>query len=458
MKSHNSLRKRRRLRERPMRELLLWFVLPALVLVIGAFSFAARYVDPAPPERVVMASGAEGGAYARYAQRYREILAREGIELVVKPSAGSLDNLSLLLDPRSEVDVSFVQGGTVNVQVGESLRSLGSVAVEAVWVFVRAHALADVRKGAFARRIPVTLAELAHRRIAIGAPGSGGRQLALQMLALSGVGAQNATLLEIGGAEAVEALNDGEADALIIVGAPDAPIIQTLMKRPELRIARLQHVGAYTRGSPFLAEAVLPRGAFDIAADRPPFDVPLVATTANVVVRDRLHPAIVDLLMVAISEVHGGRTLFAGDNEYPAPKNLVAPLHDQAERYYKSGRPWLQRWLPFWVATWIERMAVLLLPLVAVVVPLSRVLPAAWNWRTKRRIFRYYGDLSRIESRIDNATHKERDSLLDELNALERQVASLPVHWFYGDLVYGLRSHSAIVRRRLDETSAAHTG
>lgn len=429
-------------RRRTRREFWLFFILPAIVVALGAFAFAFRYVDPAPPRKVSMATGLPDGYYDRIGKQYREILAREGIEVELRPSGGAVENLELLQREDDPVDIALVQGGALEGEPPDDLLSLGSVAVEAVWLFER------VRP----KMQPITrLADLKGLRVAIGAPGSGNLQLARLLLRDAGIEDADATLLPIGGVAIQIALEEGRIDAALVVGSADAQLVRKIAAMPGIRIAPLDHVDAYVRRYGFLHPVVLPRGVFDTRRDVPPQDVRLLATTANLVVRDDLHPAIVDLLMVAAAEAHGDRGVFADEHEYPKATELVVPLHEQAARFYKSGRPVLQRYLPFWIATWLDRMAVLLLPLVAIVLPAMRVIPALWQWRIKRRIFRHYSDLGRIEAQADQHPGAEvLDTLAQELDAIEHRIATLPVHWIYGDLVYGLRSHLSIVRGRIE--------
>jgi TRAP transporter TAXI family solute receptor len=428
------------------KDLLITVGLPAVV-IIAAFWFAARFIKPAPPDHFVMTTGASGGAYHLFAERYRDILKRERITITLKPSAGSIENFQRLQDANSGVEVALIQAGIHAGEPPEGLRSLGAVYYEPLWIFYRGKDEID------------KLGQFAGRRVAIGAEGSGTRALALQLLKASGIDTTAGDYLALGGNEAVKALIEESVDAALLVASPDAPIIRQLAKAKDIKLANLVQAEAFTRRFPFLTTLQLPRGVIDLAADLPPRDVTLLATTANLVVREEFHPALGFLLLQAAAEVHGRAGVLQKNGEFPAPRESEFLLADEAKRYYRSGTPFLQRYLPFWVANLIERMAVLLLPLVAVLLPLSKVLPALIEWRNRSRLFRWYRDLKSLESQVaHDANPAEIAGYFARLDDIEEGVNNTRVPSNYADHVYNLRIHIDLVRSRLHklETQAQH--
>ena len=420
-----------------VKDLFFIVVLPLLALV-AAFWFAARFIKPAPPDTFVMTTGADGGAYHLFAQRYRAILAREKINIALKPSAGSLENLQRLQDNISDVEVGLIQAGMVVGEPPAGLRSLGSVYYEPLWVFYRGTFEID------------KLSQLTGKRVAVGAEGSGTRALALQLLRASGVDNASADLLPLGANDAVKDLIDGSIDAALLVASPDAPTIQTLAKDKEVKLASLAQAEAFTRRFPFLTAIQLPRGAIDLAADLPSRDVTLLTTTANLVVKEGFHPALGFLLLQAATEVHGRAGVLQKPGEFPAAKESEFIIADEAKRFYKSGTPFLQRYLPFWLANLIERIAVLLLPFIAVLLPLFKILPLLIQWRNKSRVFIWYGELKSIEQQVAaNPDRAQFDSYLDRLDEIEEGVNHTRVSANYSDYVYNLRAHIELVRNRL---------
>ncbi len=431
---------RRQFNQEMLKDLLITGALP-LIAVFVAFWFAARFVKPAPPDKFVMTTGADGGAYHLFAQRYRDILKREKITVTLKPSAGSIDNLQRLQNSAANVDVGLIQAGVVVGEAPAGLRSLGAVAYEPLWIFYRGKDEID------------RLSQLAGKRVAVGADGSGTRALALQLLKASGIDGSSSELLPIGGNEAVSALIDETVDAALLVASPDAPTVQALAKAKDIKLASLVQAEAFTRRFPYLTAIQLPRGAIDLADDLPARDVILLATTANLIVKEDFHPALGFLLLQAATEVHGRAGVLQKAGEFPAAKEIEFLLADEAKRYYKSGTPFLQRYLPFWVANLIERMAVLLLPLVAVLLPLFKILPALIQWRNKSRLFKWYRELRYLEAQAAASTDPSRlGSYLDRLDEIENGVNNTRVGASYSDYVYNLRLHVDLVRHRLQRS------
>jgi TRAP transporter TAXI family solute receptor len=418
-----------------LKELVISLGPPVMLIALVAL-VAYKYVQPAPPRSFVITTGAEDGAYHLFAQLYRAILAREGIQVELRPSAGSVENLNRLLAPDSGIDVGFLQGGVTPPEGSARLVSLGALYYEPLWLFYRAGRPLDRIGG------------LGRRRVAVGPEGSGTRALALPLLTTSGAG--SATLRSLGGQEAVKALRDGTIDAAFFVASPDAPTIRQLVQERQLRLLSIANAEAYARRFPFLTPVVLPRGVFDLARDVPGDDVTLLAATANLVTREDFHPALAYLLLQAATEVHAGAGVLQRPREFPAAREAGIPLSDEAQRYYRSGKPFLQRFLPFWVANFIERMTVLLLPLIAVLIPAVKLAPAIYRWRVHSRILRWYGELRSLEAdiahRTDATTVAEDLKRLDEI---ERGVNATPVPTGFAHDFYNLCGHVAMVRGRL---------
>jgi TRAP transporter TAXI family solute receptor len=409
-------------------------------LVIGlAFLIAWHFVRPAPPDHFVIATGNESGAYHLFAQRYRDMLAQEKIRVELRPTSGSVENLKLLEDDGSGVEVALIQGGIADSNEEEpALRSLGALYYEPLWVFYRADTELN------------RLTQLAGRRIAAGPEGSGTRKLAVTLLKESGATRQAAQLSPLAGMAAAQALRQGRVDAALFVASPAAPVVQNLLKDPEIRLMNLAHAEAFAQRFSYLSAVTLLRGSVDIAADLPPRNINMVAVTAHLVVREDFHPALVSVLLQAASKVHSNAGIFHKAGEFPSARGGDFPVSEDAARYYKSGPPFLQRYLPFWVANLIERLLVLLVPLIAVVIPMMRIMPALYDWQIKRNIFRWYRDLKAVEIEMQDAARTSDASvLLTRLNEIERGVTTTKVPLNYWDYVYTLRSHIDLVRARL---------
>jgi len=436
---------RKRLREISLRDLLL-VALPALFLLVLGFWGAAQFIRPAPPKQIVLSSGGEGGAYQRFAARYKDVLARYGVTLVEKPSAGAVENLQRLRD--GQVDAGFFQGGSGRPADGDTLLSLGSFFYEPLWIFYRA----DLAKNGELERIT----QLKGRRIAIGPAASGTHKLAMELLEANGIDGAPSHLTEQSGLAAAQALQRGEVDAVFIVGATQSAAVWLLLYSDGVRLMNLSHADAYTRLLPQLDKLILPAGAVDLVRDIPAKDVTLVSPMATLLVGEDLHPALVDLLLQAAIEVHGGPGIFQKPGEFPNATQVDFPLSKEAERYYKSGKPFLQRYLPFWAATLVDRMVVLLVPILALLIPIFRFAPGLYNWRVRARIFRRYGELKFFERQVEQEPLKySREEWLKQLDAIEHGVNLMTTPLAFTDMFYTLKSHIGLVRETILRMAAA---
>lgn len=420
--------------------------LPLFALVLLAFWVTSRFVKPAPPDRVVLSTGAPGGAYERYAKRYATFFARNGVTLELRPSQGAVENLARLT--QGSVDAAFVQGGVAPAPEDEDapspIVSLGALYLEPVWVFARE-----------TPKAPQQLRDLAGKRIAIGSEGSGTQPLARLLLETTGVSARTATLLPLSPEEASAALAKGTIDAAIVVSGVSAPVVNDLVRRPDVEVVNLVHAQAIARQHAVMTPLVIPRGLIDIRADLPDHDVNTVAVTANLLVRSDLHPALAYLFLDAASEIHGRQTLLADAGRFPNPLRQEYPLSDEADRFYKTGKPFLQRYLPFWVANLADRMLVYLIPLIAVLVPTLRFLPDLIAYKPKSRIAGLYAKLRALESEIALTRDVARiPEYVDRLDAIEGEVTDAKVPGWYAHDLYALRGAIDLVRERLGRPGA----
>jgi TRAP transporter TAXI family solute receptor len=394
----------------------------------------------------VISTGSEGGAYQLYGKRYGELLAREGIHVDARASSGSVENVRRLADPRSDVSVAFVQGGVGNAEEQTELVTLAALYYEPLWVFYRGD------------RDLSLLGQLDHKRVAIGPEGSGSRSLAMTLFAASKVDGSRENFLPLGGAAAADALIAGKVDAAMFVAGVDAPYVQQLLRTKGVRLMNFGHAEALSRRFAYLAPVTLPRGVIDIAGDIPAHDVTLVATTAYLVARRDFHPALVSVLLEAVIRVHRGGGVFHRAGDFPAAREGDFPLGEEAQQFFKSGPPFLQRYMPFWVANLLQRLLVLLVPLVAVVIPVMRMFPGVYSWRVRSRVFRWYRELRLVEAEAAREPGPERvRELLARLDAIHDGVDQTRVPLAYSDYAYNLKSHIDMIRTRLQRLAAGRS-
>jgi len=424
-------------RARILRRDLIVAAAPAVAIIAAAFGITMLFVKPAPPRQLTIAVAPEEGGSRYYARRYQEILKRNGITLNIRETAGSLTNVKLLAAADSTVDVAFVQSGTAGGEQAANVVSLGSVNYVPLWVFYRGDPIEDVR-------------DLRGRRIAVGGAESGTRALALTLLAAAGADKPPTQLVPDEREAAIEELKRGEIDAVFLVSPADAPSIKKLAAAAGIRLLSFNRADAYSRRFPWLAKLILPRGVFDLATDVPDRDVVLLSPTLNLLARDSLHPALAYLLLRAATQVHGGSGMLTRSREFPAPREAGFPLSSEATRYYQAGVPFLQRYLPFWAANLVDRLWVMLVPIIAVVVPLGRAVPAFYRWRVRSRVFRWYARLKQIELQLEQDPGRESlDEMLRRLDDTERAVNLIPTPLAYAENLYFFREHVDVVRRRI---------
>ncbi len=415
---------------------------PFVVLAVALLVLAYWWLEPNPPKRVTLATGPAQSAYEEFGKRYAKALAAEGIEVVTVPSDGSAANLQLLRE--GKVDLGFVQGGTSDYSPDdeEKLASLGSLFVEPLWLFYREASARKVTPSATL----TSLTQLAGLRINMGTPGSGVPRLMAKLLESNRIDPATLPISTLPQTPATVAFLGGELDAIVFASAPESLMVQMLLQTPGVKLMNFAQSEAYSRRFAFLSPARLPRGVVDLAGNIPPEDVRLVAPTTALITRTSTHPALLQLFAQAGNQIHGGAGWFKRAREYPNIENNELPMAKEAERAIKSGPPLLQRYLTFWLANLVERMWLVLSIILALLLPLSRIVPPLYAFRVRSRIFRWYGQLRNIEVRIDTDNNS---TLLQELNALESHAEKIAVPLSYTDELYALRSNIQLVRKKL---------
>jgi TRAP transporter TAXI family solute receptor len=414
-----------------------WHVV-TIAVTAGAFACATVFLlSTMPPRSIAMATGPEGGGYYEIGKQYQALLARNGVELRLVATAGSVENLALLRDSHSGVNIALVQGGSVGKAAGE-LDSLGTLFYEPLWIFHRG----SLEDG--------TLAALRGRKVSIGPVGSGSYALLLQLLKRNEVDQDVGELLALPPQEAADKLLAGEIDAAALLASWDAPVVQQLIADERVELLNMARADAYVALYPFLSKATVPRGVGDLAKDLPPADVTVFATKASLVVRKDVHPAIQYLLLSTAVQIHSGVSMFHRAGRFPAAEGIELPLSNEAVQFYKSGQPFLQHNLPFWMASLVGRLLVLLIPIVAVLYPLMRFLPASYGWLMRRKIARLYGELRFLEDEITGGGEpSDAAQLMARLDQLEKQASQLRMPIAYESMMYLLRNHIGVVRNRL---------
>jgi TRAP-type uncharacterized transport system substrate-binding protein len=422
------------------RSILTVSALAGLTIALGivGWSYVSRGV---PPRTITMATGPEGGSYAELAEQYRAVLALSGVELRLVATAGAAENLAKLRDAGSGVSAALVIDGLPGAQAAPGLESLGTMLVEPFWLFERASARGLAVEG------------FAGKRISIGAEGSGTRAVAQKLLTLAGIDPRSARMLDLQPVEASERLLRGEIDAFALVDSWDSPVVRRMVAAPGISLFTFRRADAFLALNPYLSKVVLPAGVGDLATNRPPTDVVLLASRGSLVVRRDLHTAIQYLLLQAASQIHSRPGIFHRAGAFPALEAIDFPLSDEAASFHKSGRPLLNRYLPFWMAVLAERLLLVLIPLMGVVFPLLRAVPSVYRGMMQKRITSLYGELKFLELELETRSAGDsKGDLIPRLDALQERAGHLRVPLSCAQMLYTLKEHIRVVRDRIADS------
>ena len=407
-----------------------------VVLAVALFLFF--YL--APPNTITITSGPEGSTFRLTAEKYAKILQQSGVTLRILPSEGSVDNIKRLADPSSKVDIGFVQAGVNQGVKTDKLVSLGSISFQPLLVFYRSGSTIEL------------LSQFTGKRVAVGEVGSGTHSLSLALLAGNGIEPGGPTkVLEMDSDRAAEAILNGTVDAVFLMGdSVSITLIRQLLHTPGIKLYNFIQADAYTRRITYLNKITLPRGSIDFGKDIPAHDAFLIAPTVELIARNRLHPALSDLLIEAAQEVHSGAGLLRRKGEFPAPIEQEIRISAEASRFYKSGKSFLYRTLPFRFASLVNRIIVVFVPMIVLLLPALRLIPAIYRWRFKSRISRWYRALLMIEQDlIAQLASDQRNALMERLDSIEEAVNRMKVPASFADQFYDLRGHITFVRNRL---------
>lgn len=417
-----------------------YLVVPGVALAMILFALT-RLIEPLPPRLITLSTGREGGAYYLFAREYRKLAVADGFTVEIQPGAGSVETLKRLASGQSMT--GFVQGGTAEAAPTAGLLSLGSLYYEPIWLFHRKNQSLG------------GLNDLRGRRIQVGEEGSGIRPLALRLLRDSGVTDHNSTLLALSSEAAAAALAAGRLDAAFFIMAPTVPLVRQLLVSPSVSLWSVKRTIAYTTHYRFLSTVTLGEGSVDLATNTPDRDITLLAATATLVVREDVHPVIVRFLLKTAEAVHRRPGLFEAPNAFPSDAFVELPLHEVARRYLRKGPPFLERYLPFWMAVTVERWTLLLLPVVGLLLPLARFMPMVYNAQMRRRVTRWYRVVHQIDNRLASCTAEEAGAAAGRLRAVQEEVQGMtpPSAGFMGEL-YGLKLHLEWLLRRAEAQAA----
>jgi uncharacterized protein len=409
--------------------------------VIGAsvlIAFGWKFIKPGPPSSITITAGADGGAYSEYAKKYAAALEKNGVKTKILVSTGALENIDRLTNKNNGVDVGFVQGGLVDDAQKEGLISLGSLYYEPMWVFYKVSKWPQ----------PIdTLLPLKGSRINIGPDGTGTRKLASQLLDANGMKAGSFTASSLSAKEASKALMSGKIDAMMVVAAADAPVVKELFSSPVVAAMNFSRADAFTRVIPALSKVVLPRGTISLADDIPKSDLTLIASTATLVAKEDLHPAIAYLLIKTAQKLHGGAQSLSNARDFPSiTKYQEFEVPEDVDKLYKQGAPLLYKYMPFWLANLLYRLWVLAIPLGAALLTLSDTIPKLVGFQGNRQIMAIYKEARELEAEVLSLSkNAPKEPFLSRLDRLYARTSKIKVPSDFVKSIFELRSHLDLV-------------
>jgi len=414
---------------------------PLLLLLIVVLIGLIGYWNPPPPRHVLMASGIQGGSYEQLAAKYVEFFAKKGVTLEIVPTRGSQENIERLSDRKDPVQAAFVQGGSLHAKQVPGVESLGSVDYEPIWVFYRGNLLKDGT---------LDLNRFVNSRVAIGPEGSGTHVQAMNILRVTGID-RLPTLLPLHNDDAVLALQKGQVDMVVMVDGLRGKNVQALLNDPQIKLLNFRRAAAFTKNIHYLEELQVPMGSFNLARNFPPEDISMISTVTNLLIDDRMHPAIQFLFLMAAQEINGKESFFVKRGEFPAFLNSEFPESPISQQFHQRGLPILMDYLPFWVAEFVHRMFFTLLPFFAVAYPILLSLPSYRLRRVQSKLNRIYCELKFFENDLLlTYDHNKMPEYLAKLADMERRALALKIPKRIASDFYTLRTSIDYVRNALN--------
>jgi TRAP transporter TAXI family solute receptor len=409
-------------------------------LLVAIFAVLWILVPP-PPKVIEMATGFPTGLYYQFGERLKEEVAKDGVNLKVKATGGTIDNLALLSDPNSGVNFAMVQGGVADVGKYPNLVSIAGMFYEPIWVWYREQGFKN--EGG---RLQV-LGQLKGKRVAIGNEGSGTLALSATLLKISGIQENEIRGEKLKPDQALVKLSNGELDAVFIVAAAEAPILKKFYEIPGIRLMNFDQADAYTRNLPYLSKVNVPRGLLSIEHDIPKQDIQVIGPTATLVTHENVSPAMISLMLSASYDILKSYSRLQKPGEFPSSVGMDFPLHVDAEIYLKDGPSFLHRHLPFWTAVWVGRFVKIVIPLLVIFIPLFTYIPSAKNFLLRLKLAQVYAELRELEKNAFNPELKEKN--FRDLETIERRVGNIKVSIMDSKELYDLKAHVGDVRKRL---------
>jgi TRAP transporter TAXI family solute receptor len=417
-----------------------WFKLGfgAFVLILLVLGISYQFIDPAPPKKLSIATGTTSGSYYKFAQEYKKLLEKEKFELLIVPTQGSVEALKKLQN--KEVDIAFVQGGVANEEEVKTLRSLASIYFEPLWIF-------------YSEKFDFKyINELKGKKVSIGSEGSGTKPLALEILKQNSIDKTNTTLLELSNEAAQQALTKGEIDVLFSVISPSSKMVQSLLSNPKVKLLNIQRASAYSKKLHYLTPVSIGEGVVSLENNIPSSNITLLSTTATLVGQKDLHPDLIRLILKTAKQVHSTPSLFENNEIFPSKKYLQIPLHVDAKHYLEKGDSFLEKIFPFWIASSIDRLVIMIIPLLTLLIPIIKGALPLYRWRIRSSIYKWYKILHEIDLKLESLDKSELPKIREDLEKMAEDIQkSSKIPLSYMGEYYDLRVHANLILGRIEK-------
>ncbi len=414
-----------------MREFIkIW--LPILLFVGAAFWFSAQFIKPQPDKILTIATGRSEGSYFAYAKRYKELLQKQDIKVNIIQTAGSLETLELL--KKRKADIGFVQGGTIDSLAYSELESIASIYFEPLWLFTKS-ALKPIEY----------IKELKEKHISIGEIGSGTNALVTQIAKANELKVDDTNKVEhFGLKESYNALKKGDIDAFFAVSSADNPIILKLLQDDDVRAVSLKRIKAYEKNFSYLKGITIFEGSIDLVNNLPKEDIHLLSTTATLAVGKQVDDTLVRLFTKVVKSEN------RRNDGFPSIKYLELPINPQAKEYLLKGDSILEKIFPYWIASNIDRLKIMLIPLLTLLIPFIKGFMPLYRWRIRSKIYKWYKQLDQHDQKCEYYDDKELLSCIEELKHLQDEIKEhIDVPLAYMSEYYMLKTHVDFVLQKM---------
>lgn len=404
--------------------------LSIFALIIASFYITAQFIQPSSKKEFTIATGSKDGQYYKTALLYKEVLEKQKVKVNIVTSNGSIDNINLLKEKK--VDMAFIQNGIDYEEKDTHLKSLASTYYEPLWIFYKNE-----------KYTMDYIVELTSKKISIGKEGSGTFDLSSKILNDNKVNSSNSSIFNYSTKDAKDKLLKGELDAIFLVVSPDSPIVKELLENPDINLFSFKRAKAYSRKYNFLESIDLYEGTIDLYRNLPSENVNLLSTSATLVVRDDFSEELTRLVLKSIKNIHNKKSLFESENQFPNIESITIPVSEEAQRYFTYGDTWLEKIFPYWIASNLDRLKILLIPLLTLLIPLLKGGFPLYKWSIRSKIYRWYDEVQDLDLALEGLGKEELKNKLLEIEELKKEIkeeTKVPLSYMgeYYDLIMHL--------------------